>query len=47
MVPALGRDDFLLDRSHKLLAVCQSQTRISDVARIIAAVQRQHVDASA
>jgi hypothetical protein len=29
MVPALGRGDFLLDKSHKLLALCQSQTQIS------------------
>jgi hypothetical protein len=47
MVPALGRGDFLLDKSHKLLALCQSQTQISDVAQIIGAVERQHVDASA
>jgi hypothetical protein len=47
MVPALGRVDFLLDKSHKLLALCQSQTQISDVAVITGAVDRHHVDASA
>jgi len=33
MVPALGRDDFLLDQSHKPLALRQSQAQIRNVAQ--------------
>jgi hypothetical protein len=47
MVPALGCDDFLLDESHKLLALRQGQTQIRDIAKLTEAVDRQHVDASA
>jgi hypothetical protein len=47
MVPALGCDDFLLDQSHKLLALRQGQTQIRDIAKLTEAVDRQHVDASA
>ena len=47
MVPALGCDDFLLDQSHKLLALRQGQAQIRDVAKITGAVDRHHVDASA
>ena len=32
MIPALGRDDFLLDESDKLLALHQGQAQIRDVA---------------
>ena len=32
MIPALGCDDFLLDESHKLLAMRQGQTQTCDVA---------------
>lgn len=45
MVPALGCDDFLLDPSHKLLALCQAQSR--NVAQITGAVDRHHVNAPA
>jgi hypothetical protein len=34
MVPALGCDDFLLDESHKPLALRQGQTQIRNVAEI-------------
>jgi hypothetical protein len=34
MVPALGCDDFLLDESHKLLALRQGQTQIRDIAKL-------------
>jgi hypothetical protein len=47
MTQALGRDDFLLDQSHKPLALRQGQTQIRDVAKITGAVDRHHVDASA
>jgi hypothetical protein len=47
MIPALGHDDFLLDQSHKPLALHQGQAQIRDVAEITAAVDRHHVDASA
>jgi hypothetical protein len=47
MVPALGCDDFLLDQSHKLLALRQGQAKIPNIAQIPGAVDRQHVDASA
>jgi hypothetical protein len=45
MVPA--RDDFLLDQSHKLLALRQGQTQIRDIAKLTEAVDRHHVNASA
>jgi len=47
MVPALGCDDFLLDQSHKPLALRQGQTQIRDVVKITGRVDHQHVDASA
>ena len=47
MDPTLGCDDFLLDQSHKLLALRQGQTQIRDVAKITRAVDLHHVDASA
>ena len=47
MVPALGCDDFLLDQSHKLLALRQGQAQSRNVAQITEAVDRHHVDASA
>jgi hypothetical protein len=47
MIPALSRDDFLLDQSHKPLALRQGQTQTRDVAEITGAVDRHHVDASA
>ena len=47
MVPALGCDDFLLDQSHKLLALRQGQAQSRDVTQILGAVDRHHVDASA
>jgi hypothetical protein len=47
MVPALGCDDFLLDESHKLLALCQGQAQSRNVAQITRTVDRHHVDASA
>jgi hypothetical protein len=47
MVPALGRDDFLLDQSHKPLALRQGQAQGRDVAQITGTVDHHHVDASA
>jgi hypothetical protein len=47
MRTALGRDDFLLDESDKLLALRHGQAQSPDVAQITGAVDRQHVDASA
>ena len=47
MVPALGCDDFLLNKSDKLLALRQGQTQIRDVAKITEAVDRHHVNATA
>jgi hypothetical protein len=47
MIPALGCDDFLLDESHKPLALRQGQTQIRDVAKVTEAVDRHHVNASA
>jgi hypothetical protein len=47
MVPALGCDDFLLDQSHKLLALRQGQTQIRDVAEITEAVDCHHVNTAA
>jgi hypothetical protein len=47
MVPALGRDDFLLDQSHKLLALRQGQAKIREIANITRATDLHHVDASA
>jgi hypothetical protein len=47
MVPALGCDDFLLDQSHKLLALCQGQAQSRNVAQITGAVDRHHVNAPA
>jgi hypothetical protein len=47
MVPALDCDDFLLDQSHKLLALRQGQTQSRDVVKITGRVDHQHVDASA
>jgi hypothetical protein len=47
MVPALGCDDFLLDESHKPLALRQGQTQSRDVVKITGRVDHQHVDASA
>ena len=47
MIPALGRDDFLLDESHKPLALRQGQSQIRDIAKVTEAVDRHHVNASA
>jgi hypothetical protein len=47
MVPALGRDDFLLDQSQKPSAFRQGQAQSCDVARITRADNLQHVDTSA
>ena len=47
MVPALGCDDFLLNKSHKLLALRQGQTQIRDVAEITEAVDCHHVNTAA
>jgi hypothetical protein len=47
MVPALGCDDFLLDQSHKLLALRQGQAKIREIANITRATDLHHVDASA
>jgi hypothetical protein len=47
MVPALGRDDFLLDQSHKPLALRQGQTQSRDVVKITGAADFHHVNASA
>jgi hypothetical protein len=47
MVAALGCDDFLLDQSHKPLALRQGQAQSRNVAQIIGAVDCHHVDASA
>jgi hypothetical protein len=47
MVPALGCDDFLLDQSHKLLALRQGQAQSRNVAQIAEAVDHHHVDAAA
>jgi hypothetical protein len=47
MVPALGCDDCLLDHSHKLLALCQAQAQIRDVAEITEAVDCHHVNTAA
>jgi hypothetical protein len=46
MVPALGRDDFLLDESQKLLALRQSYAQSRDVARITSTHDLQHVNTS-
>lgn len=43
----LGRDDFPLDQSHKLLALRKGQAQSRNVVQIIGAVERYHVDASA
>jgi hypothetical protein len=47
VVPALGCDDFLLDESHKLLALRQGQAQSRNVAQIAKAVDHHHVDAAA
>jgi hypothetical protein len=47
MVPALGCDDFVLDQSHKPLALRQGQAQGRDVAQITGTVDHHHVDASA
>ena len=47
MVPALGRDGFLLNKSDKLLALRQGQAKIRDVAKITGATDFHHVNASA
>src|SRR4051794_15750356 len=47
MVPALGRDDCLLDESDKLLALRQGQAQSRNIAKITGAVDHHHVDASA
>jgi hypothetical protein len=46
VVPALSCDDFLLDQSHKPLALRQGQTQSRDVAKITGAVDHHHVGAS-
>jgi hypothetical protein len=46
MVPELGRDDFLLDETQKLLALRQGYARSRDVARITATNDLQHVNTS-
>jgi hypothetical protein len=43
----LARDDFLLDLSHKLLALHQGQAKIRNVGKITRATDFHHVDASA
>ena len=47
MVPELGRDDFLLDETQKLLALRQGYAWSRDVARITATNDLQHVDTAA
>jgi hypothetical protein len=47
MVPALGCDDFLLNKSHKLLALRQGQAQSRNVAQITGVVDRHHVNATA
>ncbi len=47
MVPELGRDDFLLDETQKLLALRQGYARSRDVARITATNDLQHVNTAA
>jgi hypothetical protein len=47
MIPALGCDDFLLNKSDKLLALRQGQAKIRDVAKITGATDFHHVNASA
>ena len=47
MVPALGRDDFLLDESQKPPALQQGQAEIREVAKITGADDLHHIDASA
>jgi hypothetical protein len=47
MVPAPGRDDFLLDKGHNLFALRQGQTQIRDIAKVTEAVGRHHINASA
>lgn len=46
MVPALDRDNFLLDPGQKLLALCVRQTQIREITEITGAVDRHHVDAA-
>ena len=47
MVPEVGRDDFLLDETQKLLALRQGYAQSRDVARITSAHDLQHVDTAA
>jgi hypothetical protein len=44
MVPALGRDDFPLDETQKLLALRQGQAKIREIANITRATDLHHVD---
>jgi hypothetical protein len=46
-LPALGRDDFLLDETQKLLALRQGYAQSRDVARITSTHDLQHVDTAA
>ena len=47
MVPALGRDDFLLDESQKTLTLRQGQAEIREIAKITGADDLQHINALA
>jgi len=47
MVPALGRDDRLLNLRQQLFAVRQGQAQIREIAQITGALDLQHVDAAA
>jgi len=47
LVPALDRDDFLLDASYKPLVLRQSQSQSRDIAQITEAVDGHHVNAPA
>ena len=44
---ALGRDDFLLDETQKLLALRQGYAQRRNVARITSTHNLQHVDTAA
>ena len=47
MVPALGRDDRLLNLRQQLFAVRQGQAQTRKIAHITGALDLQHVDAAA
>ena len=46
-LPALGRDDFLLDETQKLPALRQGYAQSRDVARITSTHDLQHVNTAA